>query len=109
MKQLPALAASFAPLAIGLALAGVSGCRSAQQNNHWHVDNVGTRVSYQMTGDLLANDRRWREEASEDGGAFALTLRRHFLNDDPNNPLLPSTVRRVPPPQPPEGEFEVGP
>jgi hypothetical protein len=107
MKHLATLAAPLAVL--GLALGTASCNTSANANNHWHVDNVGTRMSYHFTGDLLANDRIFKEEAQRDVGDVGLTLSRHLMNDDPYNPLLPSNARPVPPPTAPEGEFEVGP
>lgn len=74
---------------LGFALLAAVGCQSGSVSgtNHWNIDSVGPRVLRHLTG--------YREDLDGDFPTFQytkkkeinLTLRRHFLNDNPKNPL----------------------
>ncbi len=76
-------------------------CRSGHlTDNHWNADGVPERVVKHFTGyrqDVSGSyvQHQWRKKMDID-----LTLRRHFLNNNPDNPYQPddpSQVRERPP------------
>jgi hypothetical protein len=89
-------------------IAITSACTTpAYENNHWHFNSVGPRMTHQFLGYRQSRDGSYCDKLSEDGRAASLTLRRHFFNDNPDNPMLPQPARPPYRPQPPAVEFEV--
>jgi hypothetical protein len=85
----------------GLALLGASTACSAPtgpRDNHWNIESLGQRVPYHTLGyrpgiDGSYKDFQWRQKRE-----INLTLRRHFMNDNPHNPFQhpvpePSAIR----------------
>lgn len=75
-------------LALGLGLASTS-CRSAagDPSSHWNADSVGPRITKHLTGyrrDVHGSYLVYQAKKKRD---VNLTLRRHFLNDNPTNPF----------------------
>jgi hypothetical protein len=81
---------------------------TAYENNHWHINHIAPRVSYHFFGYRPSVDGAYHEKLWSDIGDMGVTLRRHFINDNPDNPLLAHPT--LPPyrPQPPQNEFQVG-
>jgi len=89
-------------------LAATSACTTpAYENNHWHFNSVGPRVTHQFLGYRQSRDGAYLTKLESDLGEASLTLRRHFMNDNPQNPLMPQVARPPYRPQPPKVEFEV--
>lgn len=89
-------------------VAALSSCTTpAYENNHWHFNSVGPRITHQFVGYRQSRDGEFLNMVSRDGQSAFVTLRRHFMNDNPNNPLLPQPARPPYRPQPPQVEFEV--
>ncbi len=80
----------------------------AYENNHWHINHVAPRVGYHFFGYRPSSDGPFFSKIGSDMGDVGVTLRRHFVGDNPDNPLLPHGT--IPPyrPQPPKTEFKVG-
>ena len=75
-------------LAIALLLA-TPACLSApgQETNHWNIESLYPRTAYHFLGyrqdiDGPYRDHQWRQKQD-----LNLTLRRHFLNNNPKNPF----------------------
>ena len=96
-------------LGAALLVAGASGCKtSSEAHNHWHIDSVGSSFSRAFFGTVPEDYTVFKEEAGRNSRAFGWTLRRHFLSDNPGNPLQPqSKSREKSPPMPPTTEFTV--
>ena len=111
LLRLGARAATGAALAAGAAaLSVLAGCTSAaMESNHWHVDSVGPRISYHFFGYQPSEDGRYWDRLRYDGSSAWLTIRRHFLNDDPTNPLLPEAPHHAKRPDPPDVQFTTHP
>jgi hypothetical protein len=93
---------------VGLGLA-LSSCTSpAYENNHWHITNIAPRVGYHFFGYRSSVDGSYFSKLGRDGGSVGLTVRRHFVGDNPNNPLLPQPTPAPYRPHPPQVEFKVG-
>lgn len=92
----------FSLVAAGLLAALASGCQSApgQEHSHWNLESVGQRISYQFLGYRKDLDGSWRDKSWEDKKDINKTLRRHFLNNNPDNPFQapdPSAGKSRPP------------
>lgn len=72
-----------------LAVLGSTGCQSApsQEHVHWNLESVGPRVSYAFLGYREDLDGTWRDKQWSDKKSINKTLRRHFLNNNPDNPF----------------------
>ena len=79
----------------------------AYETNHWHFNSVGPRMTHTFLGYRQSRDGAYLTHLRSDADAAALTLRRHFMNDNPGNPLLPQVARPPYRPEPPKVEFEV--
>ncbi|MAB78951.1 MAG: hypothetical protein CMJ89_06290 [Planctomycetes bacterium] len=76
-------------LLLGSVVLTAVGCQSSspELDNHWNIESVGPRVFRHLTG--------YREDLDGDFPSFQygqkkdinLTLRRHFLNNNPKNPM----------------------
>ena len=84
VKSLSLAAATAAACALGA-------CNSSpgQYDNHWNVGSLGSRLAYHglSYNPVLADSYRehqWREKQD-----INMTLRRHFLNNNPHNPFQP--------------------
>ena len=96
-------------LGAALLAAGLTGCQSSQATNHWHIDWVSTSVKHAFFGTVPDDWSDFKEQTAAGSGAFGTTLRRHFLNDNPDNPLQPEGRSKPSSPPPlPDDEFEVG-
>lgn len=80
-------------------LLSLSSCQAApgQDASHWNIGSVPSRVAYRffnyrqdMDGSYL--EHQWREKQE-----INLTLRRHFLNNNPDNPFQANDPGRVAP------------
>lgn len=78
-------------LALAAAAAGLGSCASEPQayDNHWNIGSLGPRLAYHglSYNPVLADsyrDHQWQEKQD-----INLTLRRHFLNNNPENPFQP--------------------
>ncbi len=76
---------------LGLCLLTAVSCQSGSDvrttPNHWNVDSVGPRIFRHLTGyrpDLHGDFPSYQYGKKKD---INLTLRRHFLNNNPRNPL----------------------
>ena len=83
------LSRALALLVAGVGLSLGTGCISApgQESSHWNLESVGPRVMYHMTGyreDLSGSFREHQWQQKQD---LNLTMRRHFLNNNPENPF----------------------
>ena len=74
----------------GLSL-GLGSCSSkpGPYSNHWNVDGLGDHfayhgLSYRQDRNASYIDHQWQQKRSID-----VTLRRHFLNSNPDNPFQP--------------------
>ena len=95
-------------LAAALAASVFAGCQTpGMENNHWHVSSVGPRVAYHFFGYDQTMDGDYSNRLHADMSSIGLTVRRHLLNDDPYNPLVPHPPIKPFRPQPPSVEFEV--
>lgn len=87
MKLLPAACACAALVA--LCLSSCSATSSAQAN-HWRIESVGARITYQFTGYDGSNDGSPSDYAKSEASSFGKTLQRRLLNFNPDNPLTGS-------------------
>lgn len=89
-------------------IALTSACTTpAYENNHWHFNSVGPRMTHQFFGYRQSRDGSYLNRVGQDTSDALLTLRRHFVNDNPSNPMLPQPARPPYRPQPPDVEFAV--
>ena len=59
-------------------------------DSHWNIDSLDQRIIKQFTGYKGAVDGKyWTEYRRKQVSARRLTLRRHFLNNNPYNPFEP--------------------
>lgn len=95
MKTLLRTAVGAAALALAAATSGCNATPLLQtdpqvQGSHWNIDSLDTRVVKQFTGYKGAVDGKyWSEYRRKQIAARRLTLRRHFLNNNPYNPFEP--------------------
>lgn len=89
-------------------IALTSACTTpAFENNHWHFNSVGPRMTHQFLGYRQSRDGGYSDRVSQDMSDARLTIRRHFVNDNPSNPMLPQPARPPYRPKPPQVEFTV--
>ena len=101
MKRLP-----ISALALLAVLA--TGCTTpAYENNHWHINSVGPRISYHFLGYTQSTDGAYSDLLLSQGDDILLTVRRHMLNNNPENPFTPLPVQPPYRPTPPDVEFTV--
>jgi hypothetical protein len=82
----PRIPSALAALALCTALAG---CRSQPTSYpHWSNRSIGPRVSRQALGYDPTQDGDYLPYLEKDMDALGLTLRRHLLGDNPDNPLI---------------------
>ncbi len=77
-------------LAASLVLGGLlSGCRTTagDPSSHWNVDSVDNRIVKHFTGYRGAVDGSYLEFQLQKKNDLNKTLRRHFLNNNPDNPF----------------------
>ncbi len=81
---------------LGLGSLGLQGCRSApgQEDNHWNIESIVPRVGYHFFGYREDIDGTYREHQWREKMDINLTLRRHFLNNNPENPFEASDPGR---------------
>ncbi len=97
---------SFGALALLAAL--TTACTTpAYENNHWHINSVGPRISYHFLGYTRTTDGDLDEKLWSDVDDVQLTVRRHFGNSNPENPFIPMPTQAPYRPTPPEVEFKV--
>lgn len=92
-------ARSFVPAAALAALSAFvgltsSGCQSLNgdrddplYDSHWNTGSLRGRAQRAFLGYDADRDGSVLDHAQSNGESIALTLRRHFLNDNPENPL----------------------
>lgn len=86
----------------------LAGCyTTGMESNHWHSNSVGPRIAYHFFGYDRTMDGDYSNRFGDDMSSIGLTLRRHFLNDDPENPLISQPPKKPYRPQPPTVEFEL--
>ena len=75
-------------LALAAAL-GSTACLSSpgQEHNHWNVESVNPRLAYHFLGWREDLDGSYRQFQWEQKQGINLTMRRHFLNNNPFNPF----------------------
>jgi hypothetical protein len=82
---------TFLRLTLGAALLGslATGCQSTAGNpdSAWNVDSVDNRIVRHFTGYRGSLDGRYLDYQREKKADITLTLRRHFLNSNPENPF----------------------
>jgi hypothetical protein len=83
----------------GVLLSLSSGCQTApgQETSHWNIGSVPTRVAYQFFNYREDMDGSYREHQWREKQEVNLTLRRHFLNNNPDNPFQADDPSRVAP------------
>jgi hypothetical protein len=76
-----------------------AGCRSSGEsmNDHWSERSVAPRVSRFFLGYDAEKDGDYRDFQWERKQDINLTLRRHFLNHNPDNPHQPDVPSRYKP------------
>jgi hypothetical protein len=77
---------------LGLALLiGTTGCvsRNANVANHWSFESVETSVRQHIFGHSSSDSNALRDAYMADAENVLETISRHFMNDNPDNPLLP--------------------
>lgn len=73
-----------------LALAALlAGCRSSPGNetSHWNIESLVPRAGYHFLGYRRDLDGTYREHQWRQKKDITLTARRHFLNNNPENPF----------------------
>lgn len=91
-----------------LGLFGASCSSPAYENNHWHINSVPPRISYNFFGYRQSNDGPYLHKLGSDVSDMGRTLRRHLIGANPENPLLPQPQAKPYRPTPPAVEFQVG-
>lgn len=82
MKALRPLTALLAlPLFLGACQAN-----DPLYDSHWNVGSLGDRASYHLLGYDDSRGKTILEHEQEVAESLAISLRRHFLNDNPTNP-----------------------
>jgi len=89
-------------LALTLLLGLGAACQSApgQGSSHWNIESVYPRFSYYTTGYRSDRTGSFRQHQWEQKRDINRTLRRHFLNNNPDNPFQaddPNAVAPRPP------------
>lgn len=82
MKHLP-------PIAV-LTVLFVSGCNASSQtntNDHWNMRGIGPSVTRAAFGYDAEKDGKYIDYQYQNKKSIALTLKRHFLNQNPENPF----------------------
>lgn len=77
-------------LGTGLLFTGLlCGCRSGAGDpaSHWNIDSVPGRITKHFTGYRGAVDGSYLDYQDQKKRDIGRTLRRHFLNDNPDNPF----------------------
>ena len=83
------------PLTTSLALAAASAllgaCTSTPEtyDNHWNVGSLGPRIAYHTLSYRPVLSDTYRDHQWQEKQDINLTLRRHFLNNNPENPFQP--------------------
>ncbi|MEX1026083.1 MAG: hypothetical protein WD226_13495 [Planctomycetota bacterium] len=77
----------FPALLAGLLSFGSCQSAPSQEHVHWNLESVGQRMSYSFLGYREDIDGSWRDKQWEDKQNINRTLRRHFLNNNPENPF----------------------
>jgi hypothetical protein len=82
------------PIATSVALAAASAlgaCHTTPEpyDNHWNVGSLGPRMAYYGLGYNPVLADTYRDSQWQDKQDINLTLRRHFLNNNPENPFEP--------------------
>lgn len=87
---------ALAAFCLANGLLALSGCRSApgQDDSHWNIESLGPRVGYHAFGYREDLDGTYREHQWREKQDINLTLRRHFLNNNPDNPFEASDPGR---------------
>jgi hypothetical protein len=75
-----------AVLLLGLASTGCQ-ASAGQQSNHWNIESIGPRLAYHGLGYRSDLSESYRDHQWQNKQDINLTLRRHFLNHNPNNPF----------------------
>ncbi len=80
---------ALAPWLLGTALLSAVSCQSSPgaETNHWNIDSLNRRVAYHFLGyredlDGLYRNHQWNQKQDINRSA-----RRHFLNNNPDNPF----------------------
>jgi len=67
----------------------LSGCASrGPAMDHWNLGSVGARASKSFLGYRADLDGSYRERQWQDKRDISLTLRRHLLSNNPDNPFV---------------------
>ena len=76
-------------LGAGLLASLLTGCRTSAGNpsSHWNIDSVDNRIAKHFTGYRGPIDGRYLDYQREKKKDISLTLRRHFLGNNPTNPF----------------------
>lgn len=99
----PTATARLAAAAAGLALAACS-TTPETYDNHWNVGSLGPRLTYHGLGYNPVLADTYRDHQWQDKQDINLTLRRHFLNNNPDSPFQADDPSRVAP-RPPHSLF----
>ena len=84
-------------LGAGLVLSSLlTGCKSGAgtPSSHWNIDSVDDRIVKHFTGYRGGVDGTYLEFQRRKKDALNLTIRRHFLNNNPDNPFQPEDASR---------------
>ena len=85
-KQARRSGAALAALATAL-LASSCGATGEQINDHWNFRSVQPRIERAATGYDPSRHSTYSEYSSKQWSEFSLTLKRHLLNYNPDNPF----------------------
>ena len=86
-------------LGVGLLASLATGCASGSGNSssHWNIDSVDNRIVKHFTGYRGKLDGRYLDYQREKKQDITLTLRRHFLGNNPENPFQVEDKARTQP------------
>ncbi len=92
-------------LALGAGLVCASlltSCRTSagDTESHWNIDSVDNRIVKRFTGYRGAVDGAYVDFQRQKKNDISKTLRRHFLNNNPDNPFQVSDSSADAPPRP---------
>jgi hypothetical protein len=76
-------------LSLSVLVCAAAGCKTmaGTPESHWNIDSVPNRITTHFTGYRGPIDGNYREFQWRKKKSIDLTMRRHFLNNNPENPL----------------------
>lgn len=60
---------------------------SSRANSHWNAQSIGPEIGWYFLGYEVDEDENYGDRLEKDGRHVGLTLQRHFLSVNPDNPF----------------------